>query len=193
MTPTGRSDDVYADRLKTILLNDPRRREVLLCVRALNLPDCWIGAGFVRNAIWNEREQRTAHHYPADVDVIWFDPERASAEFDSGIQDALRVMNPDIAWSVKNQARMHIRNGHDRYLSCAHAMEFWPETATAVAVRYAQSHEFEFLAPFGLSELFAGIVRPTPWARRDGAAAFDIRLREKKWLERWPSLRVLRD
>lgn len=56
---------------------DSIRMECLQAVRALNLPDWFIAAGFVRNAIWDH-----LHSLPMtplnDVDVVYFDPDDCS-------------------------------------------------------------------------------------------------------------------
>lgn len=38
-------------QLKTLLTQDPVRMKILRIARELNLPDCWIGAGFVRSLV----------------------------------------------------------------------------------------------------------------------------------------------
>ncbi len=181
----------HARTLISTLLEDKCRRQILAHVRNLALPDCWIGAGFVRNTIWallsGDKTAGTAN----DVDVIWFDPMHTKPEFDAQIEQQLTRVESTIPWSVKNQARMHARNGDEPYASCAHALSFWPETATAVAVRLTEAGEIETLAPFGLQDLFDGVVRPTPRFRRDKLDLFEKRWREKRWLEQWPFLRVV--
>jgi len=47
-----------AAALQTILTDDPWRRDVLAAVRSLALPDCWVGAGFIRNAVWDYLHDR---------------------------------------------------------------------------------------------------------------------------------------
>ena len=69
-------------------------------------------------------------------------------------------------------------------------MRFWPETATAVALRYNDRGDLEIAAPFGLDDLYGAIVRPTPHFLGEKRALFAERLRRKRWLEQWPSLRV---
>jgi hypothetical protein len=46
----GELDPELARRLIELLLRDEYRMRVMGMVRQLELPDCWIGAGFVRNA-----------------------------------------------------------------------------------------------------------------------------------------------
>ena len=71
-------------------------------------------------------------------------------------------------------------------------MVHWLETATAVAVRLDEKGILHLLAPFGLDDLFALTVRPTPHARsrRDRLTAYRHRLGEKAWDRTWPRLRI---
>ena len=183
------SDD--AATLRSILIHDPVRWHALGVVRALQLPDCWIGAGFVRNAIWDHLHGRPLGRPLTDIDVLWFD-RGASGDADDAIQDRLRALEPDLTWSVKNQAHMHIRNGDDPYDSAVDAMRYWPETATAVAVRRSAADACQIAAPFGLNDLFGLVLRPPSGAKPATQAAFHARVLEKRWLTLWPSLRMIR-
>lgn len=87
------------------------RGHLLGVVRALRLPDCWVGAGFVRNAVWKHQHQRNPLPPDGDVDVIWFDPLLVDPDGDRQLEAALRAAEPSVMWSVKNQARMHARKG----------------------------------------------------------------------------------
>lgn len=161
-------------------------------VGSLNLPDCWVGAGFIRNTVWDTLgtcalEPKVLN----DVDVLWFDPESSSSEIDEQLEQQLGNLDPSVQWSVKNQSRMHTHNGDAPYQSVMDAMRYWPETATAVAARCNGAVNIEFLAPFGLDDLFLGVIRPTPRFMTEKRAIFDLRCREKGWLEQWPFLRVV--
>ncbi|MBV8456190.1 MAG: nucleotidyltransferase family protein [Acetobacteraceae bacterium] len=180
----------YASRLRAIISEDAARWRLLLLVRSLCLPDCWVGASFVRNAIWSHLHGRTAPLLSSDVDVVWFYADRRDALQDMKIEAALRGLESSIAWSVKNQARMHGRSDDAAYVSVRHAMEFWPETATAVAVRRNEQDDCEIAAPFGLGDLFGLVVRPTPRFAGAKRRVFEERVRAKRWLEVWPLLRV---
>ncbi len=158
---------------------------MLDAVRALGLPDGWIAAGFIRNAVWDHLHGRPPSAPAGDVDVIWYDPARADPAEDRAIEAALRAMAPGVGWSVKNQARMHLRNGDAPYASATEAMRFWPETATAVAARRQGDEGLDIAAPLGLEDLMGLVLRPTP--RRQ--AAFEERVAGKRWLETWPLLR----
>ena len=51
--PDDPAQAAQAARLRALLLADARRPALLRAVAALALPDCWIAAGFVRNAVWD--------------------------------------------------------------------------------------------------------------------------------------------
>jgi hypothetical protein len=176
--------------LQLLLNSDITRIRLLEIVDSLSLPDCWIGAGFVRTAVWNTLHARAVSPPDGDVDVIWFDRDRLDQSIDVAIEERLRAMDDSVNWSVKNQARMHVRNCDQPYASSLDAMRFWPDTATAVAVRCVAAGQLEFAAPFGLDDLYAGIVRPTVHFRGAKRSQFTERVRNKRWIERWPSLRL---
>jgi uncharacterized protein len=67
----------HASALQAILANDPGRYGVLATVGSLGLPDCWVGAGFIRNAVWDYLHDLAPSRHTGDVDVVWFCPERA--------------------------------------------------------------------------------------------------------------------
>lgn len=166
---------------------------ILRAVEALNLPDCWTGAGFVRNVVWDALHDRPWSPSYSDIDVVYFDADDLSLDQDIRMETKLTASIPDVPWSVRNQARMHRGNGDRPYVDTADALRHWPETCTAVAVRFIAS-QIELLAPFGISDLVALIVNPTPaFAHKIGA--YRTRVAQKQWAKRWPDLRIngLRD
>nr|WP_256476149.1 nucleotidyltransferase family protein [Siccirubricoccus soli] len=177
-----------AARLAALLRADAVRWRALGLVAALDLPGGgWIGAGFLRNAVWDALHGRAAPH-DGDVDVAWHAPAHASPAADAAAEAALRAMEPSLAWSVRNQARMHVRNGDAPYGSVEDALRHWPETATAVAAR-RHGEACEILAPHGLEDLFSLVLRPTPgFTTGPKHAIFRRRMAEKAWLTRWPRL-----
>lgn len=175
--------------VQQIIRADPVRWHLLALVRALRSPDSWIGAGFVRNAVWDHLHQRPPSPPNGDVDVVWHDYGKADLAEDSRYEAALHAAEPSIVWSVKNQARMHVRNGDAPYGSVAEAMLHWPETATAIAVRRDEKEGIEIIAPFGLDDLLNLILRPTPRFAANKAHIYEQRVRTKGWAASWPLLR----
>ncbi len=160
---------------------------LLLHVESLALPDAWIGAGFVRNAVWD-----ALHGYPIDasrlndVDVIYLDPAETMEECELVHENKLKVLAPDVPWQVRNQARMSRRNGDAPYRSTYEAIACWPETATAIAARTVRG-KVEVIAPYGIADLIDLVVRPTP-AFAHKMNIYSERLRSKDWASRWPRL-----
>jgi hypothetical protein len=160
---------------------------LLTLVESLGLPDCWIGAGFVRNAVWDALHGM-ARGGDSDVDVAYFDRADVRAERDAEIERRLRAADPETRWDVKNQARMHHRNGDAPYVNAQDAIARWPETATAIAIRKTSAH-IELIAPHGIDDLLGIIARPTP-AFRSKTDVVARRIEDRRWRARWPRLRV---
>lgn len=176
-------------QLDAILRRDAVRWRLLDVVSHLDLPDCWIAAGFIRNAVWDALHGRAPQTPLGDVDVIWFDPDHCEESRDRDIEEKLRVVVPAIDWSVKNQARMHARNQDRPYQSSTDAMRYWPETATAVAARLSRKDQLEIASPLGLDDLFNLVLRPTRRFVAEKLPIFEQRVQSKAWLESWPLLK----
>lgn len=180
----------YQQALQKLLLDDPIRMGALYAVRALELSDGWIGAGFVRDAVWDRLHGYGQRPVSGDVDVVWFNAERCNPAYDSDLEEKLSQQSSRFNWSVKNQARMHQRNGNAPYLSTENALLYWPETATAVAVRAVGTNLIEIIAPYGLNDLFELRLRPTPPFESEKLDIFRQRLATKRWAERYPMLQL---
>jgi len=171
-----------ADDIVALIERHPDMMRLLHAVEALNLRDCWIGAGFVRNAAWDVlHDRRIDCGALSDIDVVYFDRADARPVRDRAIEAELAARISLVPWSVKNQARMHERNGVAPYLDMADAIARWPETATAVAARLFNGR-VELLAPHGVGDL-----RPTP-AFRERRNEIARRVAAKRWRARWPKL-----
>jgi hypothetical protein len=176
--------------LRMLIASDRRRMEVLRHVRDLGLPDCWVAAGFVRSCVWDHLHGRATSPLTQDIDVIWFDPAACTAARDAALETALRERDGALAWSVKNQARMHGRNGDAPYRSATDAMRYWPETATAVGVRLDARGGIGVAAPLGLDDLFGLVVRPTQRFAAEKHAMYLQRIHSKDWKRAWPGLQI---
>lgn len=178
-------------QLQTILCADPKRMRILRLVRGLGLPDCWVAAGFVRSAIWDRQHKRTHSPLPPDIDVIWFDETLDDPAIDTGFETHLLRLDSSLEWSVKNQARMHVRNNDQPYASAADAVMAWPETATAVAVRLGMDDVIEVAAPLGLDDLFNLVVRPTARFEIEKKQIYLDGVRCENWFATWPNLSIV--
>lgn len=178
------------EQLRNLLRADPWRMDLLRLVRPLALPDGWIAAGFVRDAVWDHLHGHAPSAPVGDIDIIWFDPARTDPALDHATEARLAGLRPEIIWSVKNQARMHQRNHDAPYADAADAMRHWPETATAIGIRLTLDDRLEVNAPLGLDDLFGLRLAPGPAFLGVRRATFDARVRAKGWLARYPLLQL---
>jgi hypothetical protein len=163
---------------------------VLRAVDALAIVDCWVGAGLIRNAVWDALHGVVSgKRLEGDVDVIFCDAREATLARDLAIEDHLIGDLSDVAWSVHNQARMSARNGDAPYKDVEDAIRHWSETATAIAARL-NGGRVELLAPYGVEDLIQLVVRPTP-AFAHKMEIYQARIAAKNWSARWPKLRIV--
>ncbi len=178
-------------QLVTWLNQDAYRVQILHWVEKLNLPMAYVGAGFVRNMVWDRLHAKTQPTPLNDVDVIYFEADNLTLEQAQQqaqqYEQQLEAWMPQVRWQVKNQAQMHKRNGDRPYTSVRDAMSFWPEKETAVAVRCTPDG-YEVMSAFGLSSLFALCVTYNP---KRSKKVFEQRVRSKEWLQSWPKLTVV--
>lgn len=187
--PTAHSACLLAKQVAEVILQDAFSMRALQSVQALDLPDWAIGAGFVRNVVWDHLHGFYTPTPLPDIDVLYYDRYRLTASRDREVECQLNGSHPGLPWSVRNQARMHHRNGDQPYRSTLDALHYWLEKPTAVAVRLDQSDQLEILAPFGL-ECLVG-MRGEPMPR--GLEKYDqylTRMRAKNWPATWPEVRV---
>ncbi|CAI0923469.1 nucleotidyltransferase family protein [Serratia liquefaciens] len=171
------------------LQQDNERMMALRTARRLGLNDWCLGAGFVRNLVWDQRHGYAMPTPLNDIDVIHFDPQRPEAERDHMLETRLQEWLPQ-PWSVKNQARMHLRSGRAPYRNSEDAISFWTEVETAVGARLNADDSITLVAPFGLEGLFADTI--TFNAKNGDLDAYEQRVVGKGWLQRWPRLRQIR-
>jgi hypothetical protein len=179
-----------ADDITAFIIADPGRRAILEVVRRQRLPDWAVGAGFIRSPVWDALHGYAEPTLIADIDVLFFDAADVSRERESAIETALAEAMADVPWSVKNQARMHRRNGDPPYADTADALRFWLETPTAIAIRIDDDDAATLLAPFGVADLLGMVYRPTPRGRQR-LSQYHQRMREKNWAARWPRVGIL--
>lgn len=181
----------YEQQLEELIRENGQLMEDLRRVRELNLPDCFIAAGYIRGDVWDRLhgyEHRSIH---TDIDVIFYDQTDTSEERETALERYLISTTGNDKWSFKNQARMHIRNGNPPYLSTEDATSWWPETATAVGARLDAQDELHMIAPYGLDDLFHMIVRRSP--RFNDKEYYLSRVTAKNWKDQWPKMTIMED
>lgn len=165
-------------------------RAILEMIRSLQLEDSWLAAGSVRNFIWNILSGKPGFDTETDVDVIFFDP-TVSYEKILQLEMELRKAFPAYSWELKNQVYMHIHSPNSQpYTSSKDAMSKYPECCTAIGLRLLEDDKLELFAPYGLADIRAFQVRPTPHFLADAERKklYMERIRKKNWQTKWPQL-----
>ncbi|MED5424850.1 MAG: nucleotidyltransferase family protein, partial [Pseudomonadota bacterium] len=91
-------------RLGEIIKRDPFRMRCLRALRALDLPQGYIGAGFVRNAIWDELHARATPTPLNDIDVIYFSGEISPPQRIASADNTLESVPQPQAYSPNSAA-----------------------------------------------------------------------------------------
>lgn len=183
-------------QLEMLVRGSPWMMGVLTAVRACALPDWLVGAGALRDLVWDEMHAGFDPARVKDVDVAFFDPHDLLRAREEAAEAALRASHLGVRWDVKNQAAVHLwyesRFGVavEPLTSAADGVGTWPETATSVALRLHADDRLEIVAPCGLDDLLGGVCRRNP--RRVTVEEYQRRLRRKDVVQRWPKVRVVR-
>lgn len=176
--------------IRQLVLADEAMMHILRAAQDLELPDWWIGAGFLRSKVWDALLD-IPHTLSADVDLVYFDSADTAPETDWAYDEHMKQKYPGIDWEIRNQARMHYVNDFRPYASTADGISHWVETATCVAVTL-DGDELRFLFCYGLDDLLGLIARPTPYfAVSEQLDTFKDRVARKAWQQRWPRLKIL--
>jgi hypothetical protein len=183
------------DQLSALVRSRAWLMQVLRAARACDPPDWVIGAGVVRNLVWDHLHGYSQPTPARDVDLAYFDPLDLRPESERAWEDRLRSAMPAVPWEVKNQAAVHLwyaqrfGRGVPPLESVEAAVASWPETATAVGLRLAADDSLEVIAPFGLTDLFHMILRRN--AARVSLDEYRRRYTEKRIAERWPRVKIM--
>lgn len=193
VTINGSADELTS-RLRTLVCSSPILMRALRAARTVDLPDWLIGAGVIRDRVWDHPHGFT----PApskDVDLAFFDSLALGSERERSVQREVTAEAPDISWDVTNQAAVHLCYPQvfgvevEPLTSCADAVATWPETSTAIGVRLLADDGIQVVAPLGLDDLFGLICRRNP--RRVTEEQYLRRVERLQVAKRWPRVQIL--
>lgn len=176
-----------------LIYEDKWMMDILHTAEKLNLPDWLIGAGFVRNKVWDY-----LHGYnkpqvdTADIDLVYFDPSGNDENADEKLSEELRTKT-GLNWEVVNEAHAHkwYTIKPPPYTSSKDAVSKWPETASCIGVK-TENGKLKLIAPYGIGDLVNLIVRPNRAFIDEGNVKNVVveRTKKKKWLEKWQKLQL---
>lgn len=176
-----------------VIKEDEWMMNLLRTVRTLNLPDWWICAGFVRSKIWDIIHNFSTRTPLPDIDVIYYDTRIVDEFEEKKIEERLKFLVPNIPWSVKNQARMHVKNNMFPYASSIDGISKFPETVTALGVKLDEHGEIMLTAPWGINDVINLEVNPTPYYdTKERINIYENRVATKNWKLTWNKVKVNR-
>ncbi len=176
----------HMGNLVALLEQDDDRMKILSIVRELELPDCYVAAGFVRNLVWDSLHSTSTELN--DIDVVFYDRSDSKNRLGAEVSQRLNREYPEFLWEAKNQAYMHIRNGDTAYKDTLDAMKYWPEKETGVGASLNSDNSISIISAYGLETLFDGKVTHNKKRSMD---IFKTRVHKKRWLETWPELQIV--
>ena len=159
------------------------------------LPNAWLVAGCLFQTIWNIQSGLPPAQGIKDYDLFYFDASDLSPQAEQAVQRRVDegLGHLGLAIEARNQARVHTwyekdfgypyealgssRDGIARFLV----------PCTCVGLRPAAAGGgFELCAPYGLDELYAGLLRPNPLL--DHRPLFSAKA--ASYQARWPWLQI---
>lgn len=182
-------------RLVSLARNSQWFWPALVAVRNLNLSSWCIGAGAVRALVWDSLHQFSRTSALSDIDVAYFDTTDLSSQRDMSLQSRLASTHPQLPWEVTNQASVHTWYEAafgfpvPALTSLENAVGSWPEYATSVGLTLLSDDSIKVIAPHGLDDLFAMVVRRNP--SRVDVETFRKRVEQKRYRDRWPKVVIV--
>lgn len=189
----GKLHDQPNDQLRTIALGSDWFMAALRAARGLGLNNWCIGAGAVRNLVWDHLHGYMHPSALSDVDLAYFDAEEPEGH-EARHQQQLTRCHPELPWEVTNQ--VHVHRWFEQHFghpvapleSLEQAIASWPEYATAVGLRLEADDSLSVIAPLGLEDLFAMRIRRNP--ARVSLQTYQQRVVSKRYTERWSRVQV---
>lgn len=185
----------HAEELQAILRRSDPLMQVMRTIRDLDLPDWLVFSGAVYQRVLNHLGGRDLDYGIKDYDVGYFDASDISYEAeDVVIRRVAAAFAPPLRdlVEVRNQARVHVwfedkfGEPYSPLTSTAEAPGRFVSPMFAVGVRLEADDQMTVVAPFGLDDLFARVLRPNPTR---GERSFPRIAAKAK--ARWPEIQLL--
>jgi uncharacterized protein len=174
-----------------LVTNNDFMMKALKVAKSANLPNWYIGAGFMRNTVWDAQHGYDLERNYNDIDIGYFDSKNVSEEQDEKLSKNLKN-ELNVSWEVVNQAYAHKYNNVPPYKSAIDGLAHWVETATSVAATLDDNNQVKIIAPWGVEDLLNLKLRLVPYhiGNKYYEDLFKKRIKDKRWIERWPRLKI---
>lgn len=187
----------HESKLIDILKGNATIMNILRIAREAHLPNWYVGAGVIRNAVWDTLHGKPNASPIRDIDCIYYSLEDIDEE---PIKQYLASQLPGVDWDIKNSRHVHewykTNKNIDRpqLSSTEEDIRQWPEIVTCIGVRMLDDDSLYIYAPYGLDDLMNMVWRPnlqkTYRSPELAMQVFEERVITKNVIERWPKVRV---
>ncbi|WP_206856563.1 nucleotidyltransferase family protein [Candidatus Enterococcus mangumiae] len=182
------------ESLHEILKQDTALYQIIQMVSTMAIPELYVGAGCIVQSVWNRLYGMPIGYGISDVDIVYFDEDLSEGkELETSKKIAGEIESSNYSLDIINEARVHLwyeeRFGFpiQAYGSSEEAISTWPTTATAIGVSLNENGQLQVFSPYGLDDLFEGIVRPNK--KMITKEIYDQKV--AKWKKKWPDLNVI--
>lgn len=154
--------------LEHIIRTEPVLMRVLVGLRDLDMPDCWLVSGAIYNTVWNRLTNKAPLTGIKDIDVVYFDAADLSWEAEDRVIKRAEALFSDVPLpvEVRNQARVHLwfpqkfNQPFDPLHSSSEMLGRYASKTHAVAARLESDETLSIEAPFGLDHIFSFRIVP---------------------------------
>jgi hypothetical protein len=172
-------------------ISNPANAALLSRLPLLRLNQCYLTAGCLFQAAWNQISGQPPGWGVQDYDVFYFDDDLSWEAEDAVIQqlDAL-TRDLGITVQIRNQARVHLwysqrfKGQYPILSSATGGIDLFLVACTCVGIEVSTG---ELYAPNGLLELERGILRMNPRNQRPDL----FRKKSEDYKKRWPWLSII--
>jgi len=178
------------ERLEAIIRSDRNLMALLEYLRSVALLEWRLVSGCLYQTVWNVLTNRPRGTGIQDFDVIYFDPRDLSWEAEDAV---IRRVTATAPLQIRNQARVHL--WYEQHFgvpypalkSADEALSRYPATVQAIGARLESDGSLDIVAPFGLDDLFAMVMRPN--LAFDHRPTFDAKVARAR--AAWPEVSVM--
>jgi hypothetical protein len=181
--------------LEKLVFGSKYLNDTLTFLKYYNREKIYVAAGVVAQTVWNNIYGNSPEYGVGDIDLIYFNNNDLSESSEElifkDISNELRHLQIKI--DIKNQARVHFwyksKFGYDisPVKSIEDGINRFPVTATSIGINYNEFDKLNIYSPFGLDDLFSGIVR----ANKKQITEKIYYTKVNEWLKKWPKLQII--
>jgi hypothetical protein len=182
---------IPADTIIAQAMENPVNAALMQRLPGLGLPQCFLTAGCLFQAVWNRRSGQPPENSVKDYDVFYFDDRDLSWEAEDRVIRQAAALFADLGApvEVKNQARVHLwyrqrfGGAYPQLRSATDGIDRYLVQCTCIGIEVETGRLY---APNGLADMAEGILRPNPL----NPSPELFRAKAEAYRARWPWLTI---